>query len=100
MERIGFNYFKSLPSRHVEEHARACERMFRGIIDQMVDDLISTPRTEEDRRNREAAIKWFSREVPNGYTESPMQEVCDIADVPVDFVMHYVYNVSECSPIR
>ena len=95
-DRIGFNYFKSLPSSHIDEHANACQTMFRAIIDQMVEDLLSIPRTEEDRRNREAAAKWFNREIPEGYTEAPMDEVCDLAQVPVVYVLHYVREYGAC----
>lgn len=90
MDRVGIGYFRALPVRPCSEHAQACIRLFRAVVDQMTEDLLSIPRSSEEEQAKGQAAVWFRRTIPFGYNTAPMDEVCDLAGLDPDFVLERV----------
>ena len=63
-----------------------CIIMWRHVLDQLTEDLISAPEDAEERQNKGSALVWFSRQIPWDARSNGFDDVCDLADLPNDFV--------------
>ena len=83
-ERIQCLYFQRLPvaDKQIDEHyleVLACRKLWRALIDIMVEDILNPAKTSEDKDIQTAAQFWFKGGVMYDAKEEGFEAVCDLA---------------------
>ena len=96
--RKSIEFFRNLPIVGWPEELHGYVRLWRGIIDVMVEDLINEPRTPEEIQNRASAEAWLLNKKMFDAQEPGFAQVCDNADLNPHRVRKIIDVLIEKSP--
>lgn len=83
--RVEVDYFKTIPVAGMSEDDQAMVKMWRALIDLMVEDMINPATTKAQHSDKEAAEFWYTRQALWDASTPGFDDVCDLAFLPIDW---------------